>query len=144
MNVQKIIGEKPIKTIETISAQETLSAAVAILGEKKIGALIVSDGKDGVAGIFSERDIVRRLAVEGAACLSSSVATAMTKTVKSCAPNDTAVSVLQRMTDGRFRHMPVMEEERLVGVISIGDVVKARMDQIEMENRAMEDMIKGN
>ncbi len=144
MNVRKIIGEKPIQTVETISAQETLSAAAAILAQKKIGALIVADGRDGVAGILSERDIVRRLAAEGGACLMSPVASAMTKAVISCAPTDSAHSVMEKMTGGRFRHMPVMEEGRLVGVISIGDVVKARMSEMEMENRAMEEMIKGN
>lgn len=143
MNVQKILGGKPIQTIETISPQETLAAAAGILASKKIGALIVGDGKAGVGGIISERDIVRRLAAEGAACLATPVASSMTKKVESCAPSDTAVSVVQRMTEGRFRHMPVIDDGRLVGVISIGDVVKARMAEIEMENRAMEDMIKG-
>lgn len=143
MNVKKIIGDKPIQSVETISPQETLAAAAQILAQKKIGALIVSDGRDGVGGILSERDIVRRLAAEGAACLTAPVASAMTKAVVVCAPSDTAHSVMERMTAGRFRHMPVIEAGRLVGVISIGDVVKARMAEIELENRAMEDMIKG-
>ncbi len=143
MNVKKIIGEKPIQTVETISPQETLAAAAQILAQRKIGALIVSDGRDGVAGILSERDIVRRLAAEGAACLTAAVASAMTKNVVVCTPSDSSNSVMERMTAGRFRHMPVLEDGRLVGVISIGDVVKARMAEIELENRAMEDMIKG-
>lgn len=143
MNVQKIIDEKAISTVETISAQETLGAAVSILAARKIGALIVSDGGSGVAGILSERDIVRRLAADGPVCLSAPVSTAMTRKVLSCAPEDSAVSILQRMTEGRFRHMPVMTGDNLIGVISIGDVVKARMSEIEMENKAMEDMIKG-
>ena len=144
MNVRKIIGEKPIQTVETISPQETLAAAVSILSAKRIGALIVGDDREGVAGILSERDIVRRLAAEGASCLAAPVSSAMTKAVISCAPTDTAHSVMEKMTEGRFRHMPVMEGERIVGVISIGDVVKARMAEIELENRAMEEMIKGN
>ncbi len=143
MNVKKIIGDKPIQSVETISEQETLAAAVAILAERKIGALIVGDGAEGVGGILSERDIVRRLAAEGASCLSAPVSSAMTRKVSSCAPGDSAVSILQRMTEGRFRHMPVVDDGQLVGVISIGDVVKARMSEIEMENQAMEDMIKG-
>jgi CBS domain-containing protein len=143
MNVKKIIGEKAVQAVATISAQETLAAAVAALAEHKIGALIVDDGASGVGGIISERDIVRRLAIDGAGCLSTSVSAAMTKKVSSCAPSDSAVSILQRMTEGRFRHMPVVEEGKLVGVISIGDVVKARMSEIEMENQALEDMIKG-
>lgn len=143
MNVKKIIGDKAVQAVETISEQETLSAAVAILAERKIGALIVSDGAGGVGGIISERDIVRRLAVDGADCLATPVSAAMTKKVSACDPADSAVSILQRMTDGRFRHMPVVEGGQLIGVISIGDVVKARMSEIEMENQAMEDMIKG-
>ncbi|WP_340109257.1 CBS domain-containing protein [Pikeienuella sp. HZG-20] len=143
MNVQKVISGKKIQSVEIISAQETLAAAAASLASKKIGALIVLDRRGGVAGIISERDIVWRVAAEGATCLTSPVASAMTKAVKICAPTDTVASVTQQMTEGRFRHMPVMDGGRLVGVISIGDVLKARMDQIEMENRAMEDMIRG-
>lgn len=143
MNVRKIIGEKPNQAVATVSEQETLGEAAGILSSKNIGALIVKDGGEGVAGIISERDIVRRLAADGAACLSAAVATAMTRNVVGCDPEDTAVSVLQRMTAGRFRHMPVLEGGALVGVISIGDVVKARMAEIEMENKAMEEMIKG-
>lgn len=143
MIVQKILDEKPSGAIEMITAQETLASAVKKLGSLKIGALLVSDGADGVSGILSERDIVRRLAADGVAVLDSPVASAMTSKVMGCAPGDTAISVLQRMTEGRFRHMPVMEGNKLVGVISIGDVVKARMTEIEMENKAMEDMIKG-
>ena len=143
MNVRKIIGDKQIQSVQTISAQETLSAAAGVLAARKIGALIVGDGAEGVAGILSERDIVRRIAAEGPSALNAAVSSAMTKAVVACAPDDTAVSVLQRMTEGRFRHMPVLDDGRLVGVISIGDVVKARMSEIEMENKAMEDMIKG-
>lgn len=143
MTVRHILAQKPLQTIETISEQETLGDAVNMLAAKKIGALIVGDGHEGVAGILSERDIVTRLAAEGTSTLAKPVSTAMTRNVIACAPDETAVSVLQRMTEGRFRHMPVMEEGRLTGVISIGDVVKARITEVEQENRAMEDMIKG-
>lgn len=143
MNVKKIIDGKPIQSVATIASSATLTEAAAELAAKKIGALIVSDSGSDVQGIVSERDIVRRLAADGAAALSSSVADAMTAKVVSCDPQDSAVSVLQRMTEGRFRHMPVVEGGSLTGVISIGDVVKARMSEIEMENRAMEEMIKG-
>lgn len=143
MNVRQMLGERTVADVATISAEETLSAAAAILGTRKIGALIVTTGNGAVAGILSERDIVRRLAVDGAGCLTASVASAMTAKVMSCGPNDSAQSLLERMTEGRFRHMPVMDEGALAGVISIGDVVKAHISEIEMEKRAMEDMIKG-
>lgn len=143
MTVRKILAEKSIRSIETIAEDQTLAEAAAMLAEKKIGSLIVRNEADGVAGVLSERDVVRRLATDGADCLSTKVGAAMTTAVMTCEPKDTAISVLRRMTEGRFRHMPVMEDGRLTGVISIGDVVKARMSEIEHENRAMEDMIKG-
>lgn len=143
MNVRQIIGQKPIKSVATISANETLGRAASELASKKIGALVVSEAGASVEGILSERDLVRRMASDGAACGAILVSEAMIAKVITCAPSDTAVSVLQRMTEGRFRHMPVVEDGALIGLISIGDVVKARMDEIEMENQAMEDMIKG-
>ena len=120
-----------------------ITEAAGELAAKKIGALIVSETGRGVDGIISERDIVRKLASDGAKCLDLKVSDAMITKVMTCDPHDSAVSVLQRMSDGRFRHMPVVEDGALLGVISIGDVVKARMDEIEHENQAMEDMIKG-
>jgi CBS domain-containing protein len=143
MNVRQMLGDRTVADVATISEQETLSAAAATLGSRKIGALIVTSGDGVVAGILSERDIVRRLAADGADCLNASVASAMTAKVMSCAPSDSAQSLLERMTEGRFRHMPVMDDGVLAGVISIGDVVKAHISEIEMEKRAMEDMIKG-
>lgn len=143
MNVRQILGDRKAADIATISEEETLGAATATLSQRRIGALIVTRGDGEVAGILSERDIVRRLAADGADCLDATVASAMTAKVMSCAPNDSAQSLLERMTEGRFRHMPVMNDGELVGVISIGDVVKAHISEIEMEKRAMEDMIKG-
>lgn len=143
MNVRHMLAGRAAADIATISEQETLADAATILSKRRIGALIVTSAKGDVAGILSERDIVRRLADDGSACLTASVASAMTAKVKSCAPTDSAQSLLERMTEGRFRHMPVMEDGALVGVISIGDVVKAHISEIEMEKRAMEDMIKG-
>lgn len=143
LTVNQILDQKGSSEVLTVSPQETIAAAAKILAEKGIGALIVSDGADGVAGILSERDIVGALAREGGGCLNGAVSGLMTVEVKSCAPEDTAVSVLTRMTQGRFRHMPVVRDGALVGVISIGDVVKARMSEIEMENTALEDMIRG-
>ena len=143
MNVRQILAGRSVADIATVSEQETLGDAAKLLAQRRIGALIVTGADGGVAGILSERDIVRRLAADGGDCLSASVASAMTANVISCAPNDSAQSLLERMTDGRFRHMPVMDEGALAGVISIGDVVKAHISEIEMEKQAMEDMIKG-
>ncbi|MGB0926860.1 MAG: CBS domain-containing protein [Pikeienuella sp.] len=143
MNVRQMLGNRAAADIATISETESLSDAAAILSVRKIGALIVTSSSSGVAGILSERDIVRRLAADGADCLSTPVSSAMTAKVMSCSPSDSAQSLLERMTEGRFRHMPVMDGDDLVGVISIGDVVKAHISEIEMEKQAMEDMIKG-
>ena len=143
MNVRQILAGRSVADIATVSEQETLGDAAKLLAQRRIGALIVTGADGGVAGILSERDIVRRLAADGGDCLSASVASAMTANVISCAPNDSAQSLLERMTDGRFQHMPVMDEGALAGVISIGDVVKAHISEIEMEKQAMEDMIKG-
>ena len=141
MNVRQMLGDRTVADIATISEQETLSAATATLAQRKIGALIVTSSDGAVAGILSERDIVRRLAVDGADCLNASVASAMTAKVMSCAPSDSAQSLLERMTEGRFRHMPVMEDGKLAGVISIGDVVKTRIQEIQNENAALTGMI---
>ena len=100
------------------------------------------DGKR-VAGILSERDIVRELGRRGAVCMADSVDTVMTANIIACRRDDKADEVLQKMTDGRFRHMPVMEGDQMVGLISIGDVVKARLTELAMEKDALEGMIKG-
>jgi CBS domain-containing protein len=96
-----------------------------------------------LAGILSERDIVRELGRRGAACLGDPVEALMTRDVVACAPSDRTNDVLQKMTDGRFRHMPVMQDGRMVGLISIGDVVKARLSELSTEVDALEGMIKG-
>jgi CBS domain-containing protein len=96
-----------------------------------------------VSGILSERDIVREIGRRGVACLSDTVDTLMTSTIISCRRDEQANDVLQKMTDGRFRHMPVMEGDQMVGLISIGDVVKARLTELAMEKDALEGMIKG-
>ncbi len=143
MIVKQILAQKGSNQVETISAQETISAAVQVLSSKKIGALIVSESGKDVAGILSERDVVRELGARGVECLDDKISTIMTKSVKNCGLSDNAVKILETMTDGRFRHMPVMVDGELAGVISIGDVVKARISEIEMENAALSDMIRG-
>ncbi|MEL6793358.1 MAG: CBS domain-containing protein, partial [Pseudomonadota bacterium] len=109
MNVRQIISRKPVQSVATISAGATLTDAAGELAAKKIGALVVSESGLSVEGIISERDIVRRLARDGASCVNLRVADAMITKVISCEPQDTIESVLQRMTEGRFRHMPVVD-----------------------------------
>jgi CBS domain-containing protein len=122
----------------------SIAAAAELLSSKRIGAVVVS--KDGVSplGILSERDIVRELGKRGTGCLTDQVDALMTRKLVSCAPNDLADAVLAKMTEGRFRHMPVMKGEQMVGLISIGDVVKARLSELAMEKEALTGMIMGN
>lgn len=143
MHVSQILKSKPEQSVITIPPGSTVAAAAALLSSKRIGAVIVSPDGRQVAGIVSERDIVRELGRRGATCLSETVDTIMTARIVGCRRDDRANEVLQKMTDGRFRHMPVMEGEVMVGMISIGDVVKARLAELAMEKDALEGMIKG-
>jgi CBS domain-containing protein len=143
MPVSTILKAKPSEGVITVAPGSTVGDAARLLSEKRIGAVIVSADGAGMAGILSERDIVRELGRRGAACLGDPVEALMTKDVVSCAPGDRTNDVLQKMTDGRFRHMPVMAEGRMVGLISIGDVVKARLSELATEVDALEGMIKG-
>jgi len=143
MNVKQMLSLKGSRAVETIAPDATVAEAARILGEKRYGALIVADAQEAVVGILSERDIVRGLGKEGGSVLKQPVSSLMTEKVQHCAPNDDVNSVMARMTEGRFRHLPVMEDGRLAGVLSIGDVVKARIMEIEQEKRAMEGMLAG-
>ncbi len=143
MHVRQLLGTKAKNFVETVSEMQSLSDVVRRLAELKIGADVVTDGNGGVTGIISERDIVRQLAAKGPSCLSSAVRDTMTKNVISATPDDNAEDLLGKMTAGRFRHMPVIEDGALIGILSIGDVVKARMDAITAENEALEGMIRG-
>lgn len=118
-----------------------ISQAVSILGEHKIGALVVVDDGNTVTGILSERDVVRGLAAKGASVLTQTVADLMTAPVKTCTRSENVDDVMRRMSQGRFRHMPVVEGNQLVGVISIGDVVQNRIAALEQEAGAMRDYI---
>lgn len=141
MSVRKIIEAKQIQKVITVKPEETVKSATELLAKLKIGAVIVSRDGAVVDGILSERDIVRALGTAGVSCLERSVSELMTAEVIGCNPDDTANSVMEKMTDGRFRHMPVIENSRMIGVISIGDVVKARLAEIEHENSALTGMI---
>ena len=143
MLVSQILKSKTDDTVVTVPPSTTVAAAAAILSTRRIGALVVStDGKT-LAGIVSERDIVRELGRRGAGCLTETVGEIMTNKVVTCTRQDRADAVLQLMTDGRFRHLPVVNGTEMVGLISIGDVVKARLSELSMEKDALEGMIKG-
>lgn len=143
MLVHQILKSKSDDGVVTIPPGTTVAAAAELLSGRKIGAVIVSkDGKVPL-GILSERDIVRAMHSAGSSCLDSTVAQLMTPDPQCCGLNDTADQVLARMTEGRFRHMPVVEGGKMVGLISIGDVVKARLSELSMEKEALTDMITG-
>ena len=143
MLVQQILKGKSDDRVVTVPPGTSLAQAAETLSSRRIGALIISvDGKL-VAGILSERDIVRELGRRGAACMADTVDAVMTAKIVGCRVTDTADQVMHAMTEGRFRHMPVMEGDQMVGLISIGDVVKARLSELSMEKDALEGMIKG-
>jgi CBS domain-containing protein len=143
MLVQQILKSKGDEGVITITPETLVSEAAQILAERRIGGLVVSRDGTKVDGILSERDIVRSLAVRGVVCMTESVSDMMTRNPVCCARQDTSDAVLTRMTDGRFRHMPVVEEGKLVGIVTIGDVVKARLEELSMEKTALEGMIMG-
>ena len=133
MTVQRIIHEKGSE-VTTVTPGVTIAEAAAILSRRRIGAVVVVEG-DKVCGILSERDIVRALAQEGAEIMGTSqrVADVMTIGVATCSMDDNIKAVMAEMTRRRFRHLPVIEEGRLAGIVSIGDVVKSRLGEMELE-----------
>jgi CBS domain-containing protein len=143
MLVSQILKLKSDDGVVTVPPGTTAAAVAEVLSTRRIGAVIVSSDGKTVAGIVSERDIVRELGRRGVACLADPVEAMMTAKLITCTRTETTDSVLQKMTDGRFRHMPVMEEGQMVGLISIGDVVKARLSELSAEKDALEGMIKG-
>ncbi len=144
MLVQQILKSKSGEGVFSIKPGTTVSEAAKELSKRKIGALIIS--KDGKVpeGILSERDIVRELGKRGPSCLSELVDDMMTRDLIGCARDDSADVVLAKMTQGRFRHMPVLDGDEMVGLFSIGDVVKARLSELSMEKEALEGMIMGH
>ena len=141
MSVREILDIKG-RDVATISADATLAEAAARLAEKRIGALVVTGIERAVTGILSERDIVRALAQHKQAALALPVAEFMTRRVVTCTADDTVGELMHRMTAGRFRHVPVIEHGRLSGIVSIGDVVKHRLEQMEREQSALRDYIQ--
>jgi CBS domain-containing protein len=140
VKVREILDAKGRRVV-TIRPDATIATAVHRLALERIGALVASEDGRRVAGILSERDIVAALAGEGADLLSAGrrVADLMTRNVVTCAPDDTVKHVMREMTRRRFRHMPVVEGGQLAGIVSIGDVVKSRLEEVELEATVLRD-----
>lgn len=132
MTVKSILDEKGHDVV-TLGPDETISRAMKVLSDKKIGALVVTDTEGTICGILSERDIVGLVASDGASALDFPIREAMTASVKLCHEDHTVNQVMEIMTRGRFRHLPVEKEGKLDGIISIGDVVKRRIEDVERE-----------
>jgi CBS domain-containing protein len=143
MLVAQILQTKASAGVVTVTSQTTVADVAKLLAERKFGSLVISDDGKRAVGILSERDIVRVIALQGAGVLNDPVSMHMTASVVTCSKQATADQVLKTMTDRRFRHMPVVEEGELVGLITLGDVVKSRLSELAMEKDALEGMIMG-
>ena len=143
MNVKAILAAKKLGgDIVTIEPTADLATAAKLLSKHRIGSVVIRGAGERVVGILSERDIVRAVSEQGAGALALPVGQVMTRDVATCGEDDTVASIMERMTAGKFRHMPVVANGRLVGLISIGDVVKQRVDDIVGESEAMRDYIR--
>ena len=140
--IVKHILEGRLGNVITIEPTADLAAAAKLLAERHIGAVVILGADHRIIGILSERDIVRALADHGPTALHEPVGQVMTRDVQTCSETDTIESLMGRMTTGKFRHMPVVEQGKLVGIVSIGDVVKSRVEEIEHEAAALRDYIR--
>jgi CBS domain-containing protein len=141
MTVKTILSTKG-SGVSTIKPTATLESAIGILAQHGIGALVVLGAHHRVIGILSERDIVRALAQRGANALTEPVAQVMTRNVSTCSRSETVNSLMDQMTAGKVRHLPVVEQKRLVGIVSIGDVVKHRLTEMQRETEALQEYIQ--
>lgn len=144
MLVSQILGAKPTEGVVVANPKSAVAEVVSILSEKRIGTVVVSSDGKTPEGILSERDIVRELGRRGPDCLQDEVASMMTANPVTCTSDESADDVLTKMSEGRFRHMPVVEGTTMIGLISIGDVVKARLSELSMEKDALQGMIMGH
>jgi CBS domain-containing protein len=145
MIVSQILKSKDTGGVITLTSDASVADAAKIMSDKRIGTIVISDdGGTTPAGILSERDIVRELGKQGPSCMAVVVSDMMTKKLITCSPSDTSDSVLGKMTEGRFRHMPVMDGDKMVGLISIGDAVKARLAELAAERDALTGMVMGH
>jgi CBS domain-containing protein len=129
--------------VSTVSQERTVKDAVALLKERGIGALVVTGVSPPLVGMFSERDVVRALATSGEKALDQKVADLMSRDVVTCTLATDLNELMTTMTERRFRHVPVVEDDRLLGLISIGDVVKARLEELEHDKRDLLDYVSG-
>lgn len=145
MIVSQILKSKSMNGVTTLPSAAMVSDAARIMSEMRIGTVVISDD-DGqtAAGILSERDIVRELGKQGVACMGQLVSDLMTRKLVTCTPSASSDTILTQMTEGRFRHMPVIDGDRMIGLVSIGDVVKARLAELAMERDALEGMVMGH
>ena len=144
MLVQQILNSKANDDVITVQPETTLVEAAAILASNKIGTVVISEDGKKASGILSERDIVRAIALRGMQALGAPVNNFMTRKIVTCRREATADQVLTIMTDKRFRHIPVVENGEMIGLITQGDVVKAKLSELSMEKDALEDMIMGH
>jgi CBS domain-containing protein len=143
MLIAQILAGKGSNVIST-RPEATIAEVASLLKEKRIGAVVVTDADGQLCGIISERDLARGLANHGAKLLEMNVAKLMTANVVTCSPDDGLATLMQQMTEGRFRHLPVVKDGKLIGIISIGDVVKHRLMELEAETHMLQDYIHGN
>jgi CBS domain-containing protein len=140
MTISIILASKG-REVVTIAPSASLASAVGLLVEKRIGAVLILGADRRVVGILSERDVVRALAERGAGALEEPVSQTMTRQVSTCNENESVFNIMERMTEGRSRHVPVVDQGQLVGIVSIGDVVKHRLHQMERDSATMHDYI---
>lgn len=141
MQIAQLLRRKG-QEVATVPRDATVSAALGLLAERGIGALVVSPDGRVIEGIVTERDVVRALPGRGAALLDEPVSAVMTAEVRTCVPTASVHDLARTMTDHRIRHVPVVEGDRMVGIVSIGDVVKARLDELEQERAQLVDYIQ--
>jgi CBS domain-containing protein len=141
MTVKAILSRKG-NDVVTAEPSASLAEVVRVLSARRIGAVVVTGADRRIVGILSERDVVRVLGEKGPSALDQSIAEVMTRKVTTCSMRDTVSELMERMTEGKFRHVPVVEDGRLAGIVSIGDVVKWRVHEMEDESAALHDYIR--
>ena len=144
MVIDHVISKKKQKNIIKTTPITLLSEASKLLADNKIGALPVTDDEDAILGILSERDIIKEVSLKGSSGLDSTVESVMTTEVSCCGRFDTLKSVIERMNEGRFRHMPVVDDNKIIEFISISDLVLAHLNEVEYENNALKGSVTGN
>ena len=142
MKLREVLAQKNVAGVVSISDRETLSSLTRMLREKGIGAAVVASAGRDLAGVISERDVIIAIAQGGPDCLHDPISRHMTIDVKTASPDDLVNEALDRMTEGRFRHMPVVDRGQLVGVVSIGDLVKAQIGSLKAEKAALEEYVR--